>query len=46
MDELKNYLKVTTVNSLPEMYWSDRKESFDSNSAAAPAATGTSGATE
>ncbi len=44
MDELENYLKVTTVNSLPEMY---RSNSKDANSmlAAAPAAQGTSGAT-
>ena len=25
MDELENYLKVTSVNSLPERYWSDQK---------------------
>ena len=44
MNELENYLKVTTVNSLPEMY---RSNSKDANSmlAAAPAAQGTSGAT-
>ncbi len=44
MNELENYLKVTTVNSLPEMY---RSNSKDANSmlAAAPAAEGTSGAT-
>jgi uncharacterized secreted protein with C-terminal beta-propeller domain len=44
MDELENYLKVTTVNSLPEMYRSNLKDA-NSMLAAAPATQGSSGAT-
>ena len=38
MDELENYLKVTSVNSLPERYWSDQKGVIPN--LAAPAAKG------
>lgn len=44
MEELENYLKVTSVNSLPEMYWSDQKGVTPN--LAAPTATGTSGVTD
>ena len=44
MNELENYLKVTSVNNLPEMYWGNQKGVTPTF--AAPAATGASGVTD
>ena len=43
MDELENYLKVTSISSLPERYWSSQNGALPN--LAAPAATDTSGGT-
>jgi len=43
MDELENYLKVTSISSLPERYWSNQNGALPN--LAAPAASDTSGGT-